>query len=305
MTSVIPHTSPPAWPAGIASTRFASLVRTDDWRSCRIALLGLPDDLGVRLNSGRPGANDAPRAFRAALARLGVAQPAGWDWPRVFDAGDVVPAEGDTEEALAQTHDRVTLAAGALLDRGLFPIGVGGGHDLTFPFVRALAQRVSPLAGIYFDAHLDVREGAGSGMPFRRLVEECRVAPLWLHGEVPIANSRAHYDWFVQHQGTSWSRTPRPGAAPAIGPLPEGACFASFDLDVIDAAHAPGVSAMNPAGWSAMHAQAWCEYLGRDARVRCFDLMELSPPHDESGRTARLAAHLFLSFLRGFAERPR
>jgi arginase family enzyme len=43
---------------------------------------------------------------------------------------------------------------------------------------------------------------------------------------------------------------------------------------------------------------------GQDPGVRCFDIMELCPAHDEGGRTARLAAHVFLSFLRGFAGRP-
>ena len=74
-------------------------------------------------------------------------------------------------------------------------------------------------------------------------------------------------------------------------------------LDVIDSAYAPGVSAMNPAGWSARQAEAAAYAAGKCARVRCFDIMELSPPNDHGDRTARLAAHLFLCFLRGFAER--
>jgi arginase family enzyme len=33
--------------------------------------------------------------------------------------------------------------------------------------------------------------------------------------------------------------------------------------------------------------------------------MELSPRHDLSGHTARIAAHLFLAFVSGFGARPR
>jgi formiminoglutamase len=79
--------------------------------------------------------------------------------------------------------------------------------------------------------------------------------------------------------------------------------FVSLDLDVMDAAYAPGVSAMNPAGWAPWHFDAWLRSAGANPRVKCFDIMELCPPHDEGGRTARLAAHFFLSFLRGLAER--
>lgn len=79
--------------------------------------------------------------------------------------------------------------------------------------------------------------------------------------------------------------------------------FVSFDLDVLDAAHAPGVSALNPAGWNVREAGAWVRACGADKRVRCFDLMELNPRFDADGRTARIAAHLFLTFLSGFAQR--
>ena len=39
--------------------------------------------------------------------------------------------------------------------------------------------------------------------------------------------------------------------------LPPGDSFASFDLDVIDAAFAPGVSAINPCGWLPPQAEHW------------------------------------------------
>ena len=64
-----------------------------------------------------------------------------------------------------------------------------------------------------------------------------------------------------------------------------------------------GVSALNAAGWSPTYAGEWVEAAGRNANVRAFDIMELSPPHDDRNRTARLAARMFLLFLRGFATR--
>ena len=50
-------------------------------------------------------------------------------------------------------------------------------------------------------------------------------------------------------------------------------------------------------------AEAWVRACGADRRVRCFDLMELNPRFDPDDRTARIAAHLFLTFLTGFAQR--
>lgn len=301
MPVTIPHTIPGAWPRPLAASRFASLVRTDSPAGCAIGLIGLADDLGVRLNGGRPGARDGPRAFREALARYGVADPDGWDWPRVFDAGDIVPAEGHAEASLHETHARVTEAVSAMLDLGLFPVGIGGGHDLTFPCVRAVAARCTELGVVYCDAHLDVRDKVGSGMAFRALVEQCSVRRLTVHGFDAFVNSHEHVEWFRAHGGmivhdrsdteTSLARTARSDFA------------VSFDLDVIDAAHAPGVSAMNPAGWDPPRACTLARLVGANPASRWFDIMELCPAHDPDGRTSRLASRLFLDFLRGFAER--
>jgi formiminoglutamase len=176
------------------------------------------------------------------------------------------------------------------------------------------------MAGVYFDAHLDVRETVGSGMAFRRLVEDCHVSALRVAGLNELANSGAHRAWFAQHGGVVLGEGARArdvlgerhemvrqegGTYSVRGPeVPGGSeLFASFDLDVLDAAHAPGVSALNAAGWTVVRAEEWMHALGRERRVRCFDLMELNPAFDPDGRTARVAAHLFLTFLRGLAER--
>jgi formiminoglutamase len=295
--SRIPHTLPSLWPADVAASRFASLIERERPEGCRVALIGLGDDLGVRLNNGRLGAREGPAAFRQELARYAVAEPHGWDWPRVFDAGDVVPAEGTSEESLHETHRRVTEATSALLDLGLLPIAIGGGHDLTFAFARAAAARHPTLSGVYFDPHLDVRETIGSGMPFRRLVETCGVRELVIAGFSPLVNSREHVRWFVEHGGRMLNRPP------TAADLPAGDLFASFDMDVLDSAHAPGVSALNPSGWSVREAEQAVMAAARHPGIRCFDIMELCPAHDVQGRTARVAVHLFLTFLRGLAER--
>lgn len=278
----------------MSASRFGSTIKTNSRAGCDIALLGLPDDLGVRLNHGRPGAAIGPFAFRAALAKYGTATPQ-IRLPRVFDAGDVTPEP----DSLDETHRRVTEAAAALHDQGLLPVGIGGGHDLTYPFVRAAAEHAGePLVGVYFDAHLDVRAEEGSGMPFRRLVEGEHCREFHVHGLDQFSNTAEHVAWFHAHGG-------HVDPFGSDDPWPEGKLFVSLDLDVIDQAYAPGVSAMNPSGWTPDLAARWCRSAGRCERVVCFDIMELSPPHDVNGRTARLAARLFLEFLAGVAERPR
>ena len=309
------HTTAPVWPQ-IRPGRFAATIRADTPKNCAIALLGLPDDTGVRLNGGRPGAADGPGAFREALAAFGTV----WDGlrgrglaTRVFDAGDVTPVGGGTETALLETHARVESVVSQLYEMGLVPVCVGGGHDLTLPGVAALSKTAGgPVGGISFDAHLDVRKRVGSGMAFRRLIEARHLAPAQfvVTGVGRFANDQEDLEWltgqgarihFVDTILASVNVPSREWMEAAIGKSTAG--FVSIDLDGLD--QAAGVSAQNPQGLSVRHASVLAEAAGSEPAVRYFDIMELSPRWDETGRTARVAASLFLSFVAGFAGRMK
>ncbi|OAB61684.1 hypothetical protein AY599_07880 [Leptolyngbya valderiana BDU 20041] len=299
----VPYATPPQTPIERTSGRFSNNVRPierfETPRNNRqaVALLGMPDDTGIALNNGRPGAKDGPGAIRRVLTKMGVDRPQ-FDWPVVYDAGDVLPA-GVGGDDIDETHRRVSEASAALASAGLFPIGLGGGHDLTFAFVRGVIDGLTddqkPRQGVYLDPHLDVRETTGSGMPFRRLIEDCGVRSLALAGFDPVANSVAHLDWFWEHGGE---------LVDLDAPPPDAPFFASLDMDAIDAAHAPGVSAMNPCGVTPREAVAWAKRMAAAPHVRCFDVMELSPPNDDRDRTARLAAYLVLAIIEQLEGRP-
>ena len=291
----IPHTAPAVWPSARPG-RFAQRVQSASPEGCQLALLGLPDDTGVKLNFGRPGASAGPAALRAALAGFGTSFDAAQGRElevRIFDAGDVVPAAGDDEAALLETHVRAESAARQLHELGLVVVGVGGGHDLSLPTIRACAAKLgAPLGGINVDAHLDVRERIGSGMPFRKLIEgrqldAGRFVELGLNR---FANERADFDW-LRGQGADLvliEQLLREGARPherLTRVLAGGAGFLSIDLDGLDGSVAPGVSAKNPLGLRVEQVAELAEAAGERPEVRHFDLMELCPAHDVDGRT--------------------
>jgi formimidoylglutamase len=308
MIPLPPHCVPAQYPL-IPPGRFgAQIVRAGDaWSgpgTARVALLGLPDDTGVVMNHGRPGAREGPHAIRNALGRYGVAGPGYAEvlcMPGVVDAGDVQPGR-----SLDETHARITEAAETLFGHGLIVVGLGGGHDLTYPLVRASCRARSVRAGLYVDAHLDVRPEPGSGMAFRALVEQCGLQALGIVGYNALANSREHRQWFQSHGGRvldagfSVESAQRQIVDTASG----AAAFVSIDLDAIDSSQAPGVSALNPDGLTVGQVAMYARAAGRTPAVQCFDLMELNPAHDPDHRTARVAAHLLLHFLIGVAERP-
>jgi formimidoylglutamase len=308
----VPFTVAGVWPE-IKAGRFASGVRQSP-EGCRCALLGLADDLGVKLNGGRPGARGGPSAFRAALARYGVA----WDGLRqqpldvpVFDAGDIIPAPGDDEPALLETHRRVASAVAWLQERGLVTLGIGGGHDLSLPAISALHGVLGrAVGGINLDAHLDVRTKVGSGMPFRRLIETQALEPRRFVelGLGRFVNDADDLEWLRAQGGTMvhadaiFERGIDQRAALDLASA-DGPAFLSIDLDAFDQSIAPGVSAPNPLGLSLREAARLAEAAGAEPRILHFDLMEFNPAFDVDGRTARAAALLFLSFVAGFRQR--
>ena len=89
----VPHTVPsPIQPYRFSNSFYHGLKNDRHPSECDVVIIGCPDDTGVVLNNGRSGAKDGPSAFRKALSRYGVGKPATFEWPRVFDAGDILPA---------------------------------------------------------------------------------------------------------------------------------------------------------------------------------------------------------------------
>jgi arginase family enzyme len=233
---------------------------------------------------------------------------------RIFDAGDVEAAPGNDERALLETHARVEAAVLALHGIGLFPMCVGGGHDLSLPSITALSKHVArPVGGINVDAHLDVRERVGSGMPFRRLIEARALDPRGFveFGLGRFVNDASDVAW-LEAQGArllsveqALESDARPESLLKLVLATTGAAFLSIDLDAIDAGAVSGVSALNPTGLGVALVAKLAEACGEEAGIRHFDIMELSPSWDASGRSARVAAHLLLSFVAGFSRRKR
>jgi len=289
--------------------RASALLRPWDAQASlqgRPVLLGLPYDGGI---PSRPGARFGPKALREALASYTP-----YDGQRelepLVDLGDVALPSMNA----ATTHARVEEAARNVFSSGARPLFVGGDNGLSGSVLRGLAA-VRPelkLALVTIDAHLDVREyddpgSLSSGTPYRRALETsiltgARTAMIGLRR---FANSKHYMSW-VREQGVSVyfvedvaDRGAVAVAREALGRITAGAdaLYLSVDIDAADAAVAPGVSAVGVGGLSSREMIDLVRTLAADPRLVGADLMELSPPHDENARTARLGARLLLEVL--------
>lgn len=277
----------------------------------RAVIVGFPSDEGVRRNGGRPGAREGPDRIREALYALTPdASPAHREdflslLERTRDAGDV-EVTGEVEEDQRRLGRRLA----PYLREGAFPVVLGGGHETAFGhFLGYVEAGLSP-AILNWDAHPDVREwaerGPHSGSPFRQALLHpsgaCRgyeVAGLARHSA-----AAPHLD-FLRERGGRWTWAPDVDVEAVTALYADRArpTLVSFDLDAVDGAYAPGVSApatdgLRPAVWLAAAEEA-----GRRPAVTSADVVEMNPRFDRDGRTARLAALTVWRILRGLAAR--
>jgi len=273
-----------------------------------IAFLGFQSDEGIRRNKGRGGAINGPASIRHELANL----PCYFD-PSValFDAGDVVCEDGNLEESQRQ----LGIAVERLLQLNLFPIVLGGGHEVAFGHYQGLmkhwaSKEMSPRIGIFnFDAHFDLRpypNGGNSGTMFRQIADlnaESGLPFLYFCAGVQRYSNTIELFRTAEALGVRyklakdliqedhWQLSESIGAF--VGQADH--LYVTVCADVFSSAFAPGVSAPQPLGLDPELALKILKRLVRSGKVISFDIAEVSPRFDKDNITASLAKVLIFT----------
>lgn len=283
--------------------RVRPLAELDELAPGDVVLLGVRNEQGVLANHGRPGAAQGPAGFRQAFFKLTAATLQG---RRCHDAGDL-PEDLPYATRFGLQGEVVA----ALLRRGALPVVIGGGHDCSYGNYLGLAA-LGPTAVVGVDAHLDLRPdpGPNSGNPFFRMLEHGLPGDaLSLVGLVPWVNAEAHLAYGLARGAAFQFLAPGgeaevlAAAGAALARAGTRRMLATFDLDAFSASVLCGVSAPNPWGLSLDLGLQLARRFGAAPAVAALDLMELAPPLDPSGLSARSAAFLAAAFLQGLAER--
>jgi arginase len=253
---------------------------------------GTPTLLGIRYDAASSflrGPADAPPEIRGALW-----SSAGNAWTeslvdlstpgRLADAGDVDVAED------ADPLSIIEQAMEALLATGARPLSLGGDHSVTLPILRAVRRRHPRLTVLQLDAHPDLyADFDGSrythASPFARVMEE-RLCDRLV--QVGVRTMNGHQHWQAGRLGVE-TIDMRQWAA-GVRPELEGPLYVSLDVDVLDPAHAPGVSHREPGGLTSREVISLIQSLPGPI-VGC-DLVEFNPRRDPVGITGPLCAKL-------------
>jgi guanidinopropionase len=297
-------------------TGLASFMRApyrETWEGVDIGLIGVPFDGGV---TNRPGARHGPREIRnqsSLIRRINHATKiCPYDLCAVADLGDAwIEKPFELEGAL----NEIAAFYGRVHEMGITPLSAGGDHSVTLPILRAIGARPEqPLGLVHFDAHCDTGDDyLGSkfhhGAPFRRAVEEGLLDPKRCI-QIGIRGSMNDIDlWSFSHdsgmrviyieeffelgvQGVIDEAHRVVGSGPA---------YVTFDVDGLDPVYAPGTGTPEVSGFSTLEAQLMLRGL-RGLNLIGGDVVEVSPPFDQSGNTALVGATMMFEILCLLAE---
>lgn len=155
----------------------------------KYVLLGIPEDVGVRANYGRPGAASAWESAIKSIANIQHNRFCKGNQLLVLGHLDVTEEMEESEKLdfnnindrkklnqLVQKIDKeVSHIIFSIIKAGKIPIVIGGGHNNSYGNIKGAAlAKGKPINAINFDAHSDFRilEGRHSGNGFSYAFEE-------------------------------------------------------------------------------------------------------------------------------------
>ncbi|MGI8494632.1 MAG: formimidoylglutamase [Pyrinomonadaceae bacterium] len=285
-------------------------AREEFYETANVVVLGCPQDEGVRRNKGRVGAAQAPDAIRKEFYKLtnfGISA-------KIFDLGNT-----KIQNTLEETHNLQTDIVSQILKDGKRLIILGGGNDLSYADGAAMAQTYGSenWIGLNIDAHFDVRAAGerNSGTPYRQLLEEKLIRPQYFYevGFQPHFASPVYFRYLqnlgvnlisldqLRSKNTADTQIRELIREKFIHHSATLNIFFGFDLDVVRASDAPGVSAPSPIGLRSSEFLTLVKFAASLVNTKIIEFTEVNPNFDVDDRTSKLVAigmHNFISNLK-------
>lgn len=289
---------------------FMALPVSRDLARADVAIVGVPFDTGV---NHRPGARFGPRGIRQGTAQIRQHGGVGELWGpfrqlRVIDYGDLNLPPQYIEHAV----ELIQQGMEPIFAAGVTPIILGGDHTISLPILRACAARHGRVSLLHFDAHPDFWQPAAGrpyhhGTVFRIAADEGLISlsnsiQIGIRGTISNmvtqdardagVNLLTADEFFTLGVAETLARV----RATVTGPV-----YVSLDIDVCDPAYAPGTGTPEVAGLTSREIVALVRGL-RGLPIVGIDVVEVSPPYDQSEITCLLAANLVYEFLEVLAD---
>lgn len=301
----------------------------------RYVIIGIPEDIGVKANMGKGGADTAWLPFLSAFLNIQSNDFLSGEELILlgnFDFGDlkylIDHNAGDTEEKLEAYRHAVNLIdeeveniIKKIVTAGKIPIIIGGGHNNAYPIIKATAKGLHKMGVIpstkinciNLDAQSDLRpaEGRHSGNAFRYAMEDGYLGKYYMVG--------IHENYLQQSVLSDISRNPSirytsyeeifiheklnflQAVAHAAGFTENTSTGIELDLDSIQDILS---SALTPSGITALMARKFVNYTATDCKVGYLHIAEGACRLSDGTRddsTGKLISYLVSDFVKAHA----
>lgn len=274
-----------------------------------ILVQGIPYDGAT---SGKKGTALAPSSFRLACADLQTMTREGKNLENIVlrDMGNIpiFPLSGE------KTRESIEKYFSYLLDNSSAPvISLGGDHSVVYPLLKSLSKQ-GKVAVIWFDAHRDLLpELMGSkfshASPLLRAIELDNIDPknvLMVGTRYMTADEQEIVDKhtigeyrMVDMENDNFDIEKFRDKVLKISSDVDFV-YVSIDIDVLDPAFAPGTGTPVGGGMSTSQLMRYIKAI--PVKVRAMDIVEVSPPYDNSGITIKAVMGLITEIIAKLTE---
>ena len=249
---------------------------TTDFANARVVVLPIPLD---RTTSYVPGTRNGPHEILVASSHMEL-----WDEETQTDVHSIgIFTLPEMEFPFASMDDvvgEIRRVTTELVNRGKFPVVLGGEHSITPAVVGAVAAKYPGLSVLQIDAHADLRDSF-MGTPhshacaMRRTLEFAPTTQVGIRSlspeeaaAAPTLQTQIFYD-FNMRQNADWIDR-------VVDSLSE-TVYISIDVDGFDPAIMPATGTPEPGGLSWYEALTLLRRVIERRTVVGCDIVELSP----------------------------
>ena len=290
-----------------------------------ISIIGVPLDLGA----DRRGVDMGPSAIRYARVREKL-EELGYE---IDDKGDIVPNRPDScyidgtnlkyLDEIERVNTELCRRVAAEMEKGRFPLVLGGDHSIAIGTLSGVLQHKKKLGVLWFDAHGDINTAETSpsgnihGMPVAvsfglghdRLTgvggREAKLDPRKFvmigvrdldRGE-KILLKELGVTVYTMHEVDMLGMAKVMEEAISIVSTDTEGVHVSFDMDVMDPLHAPGVGTPVFGGLTYRESHLAMELISAANIVTSAEFVEVNTVLDHRNQTAKVAVALMGSLL--------
>ena len=267
-----------------------------DWEGKHLAIIGVNEERGTQTNQGTGGAADE---IRKRLYRL----KKGKGQYQIVDLGNLRNGIN-----LDETYLRLREVCEFLLRQSVFPIILGGSHDLTLGQYLAYENLDKVISMVNIDACIDMDQAQKNDPSALHVHQMLTHQPNYLFTYSHLAyqsylNSPKMLDTLEKLHFDAYSVGQMRDDLNEIEPVVRNADMLSFDITAIKMSDAGGNQNAQNFGLTGEEACQLCWYAGLSEKLSSIGFYEYNPKVDERAQTASLVATMVWYFVEGYYHR--